>query len=543
VLLVAGPLTAPRFRPVSVIGVVAIAAVAFAISALIFERGRVVRGVRIRQAAALVAGLAAVLLAVPAAERDLDRPRPFVPTAPAGNRPNVVLIVMDTVRADHLSVYGYHRKTTPWLERFAARATLYRHCFAASNYTLASHASMFTGLYPRTHGATNLPPGLSYGEPLDGKFETLAEKLAGLGYFNAAVIGNLGFLGRDFHLDQGFHVYDARSPVAQFTFEERHSMRYGVRNLLWLIGAGREFRRYFRDAAEVNETAVQLLDQGARMQVPIFLFVNYMDAHFPYLAPPPYDNLFQAGEHAPTDYEEWVRTPPSGTDERAAARNYYMARYDESIRYVDSEAGKLVEKLEQLRLFDNTMIIVTSDHGEGFGEHDTVSHGWSLYQEELWVPLLIKYPRQTVGRVSDNNVSLVDLMPTVLEVVGAKTPEYLHGVSLLSVGENQLSRPIFAEAYLSASKVSKRGTSPAAWSVMSPNRLKLIRTSSGGTELYDLDSDPKETRNLYAANAPEAARLAQLLEEWQARYPLNAATRRPMNSSTIERLRSLGYVQ
>jgi (E)-4-hydroxy-3-methylbut-2-enyl-diphosphate synthase len=107
-----------------------------------------------------------------------------------------------------------------------------------------------------------------------------------------------------------------------------------------------------------------------------------------------------------------------------------------------------VERLEQLHLFDNTVIIVTADHGEAFGEHGYVSHGWSVYQEEAWVPLLIKYPDQTTGSISDTNVSSVDLVPTVLDVVGAKTPETLHGVSLISVGENRLPRPVFVEAYL-----------------------------------------------------------------------------------------------
>jgi arylsulfatase A-like enzyme len=496
---------------------------------------------------ALALGVAALLGTVAGAtELDPDRSRPFVPTAPAGNRPNVVLIVMDTVRADHLSVYGYHRKTTPWLERFAARATLYRHCFAASNYTLASHASMFTGLYPRTHGATNLPPGLSYGEPLDAKFETLAEKLAAHGYFNAAVIANFGFLGADFELNQGFHVYDVRRPVPCYPSEERHFMRYGVRNLLSLIGAGREFERYFRNAAEVNETAFQLLDQATRTQAPFFLFVNYMDAHFPYVAPPPHDTLFevQDDDYTPDDFEEWARTTASRKNERIYQRDSYIASYDESIRYVDSEVGKLVERLEQLHLFDNTVIIVTADHGEAFGEHGYVSHGWSVYQEEVWAPLLIKYPDQTTGSISDTNVSSVDLVPTVLDVVGAKTPETLHGVSLISVGENQPPRPVFVEAYLSANKVFRFGAKPAAaWSVISPSRLKLIRTSSGSTELYDLNSDPKETQNLYAARAPETARLTQVLEEWQARYPLSAAAGRSMSPLTIQRLRSLGYVQ
>lgn len=545
-LLTAGPLTAPAFRPLSVLAVGALAATAFAISHLILDRGPAIKDLPVRQARALAGAVAVLLGSTPALTEELELPSATANMAVRESRPNIVLVVLDTVRADHLSVYGYQRPTSPWLERFAARATLFRHCFAPSNYTLASHASLFTGLYPRGHGATNLPPGESFGEPLNTRTETMAERLARHGYFNFAVAANFVYLGRDFGLHQGFHVYDARRPVLHLKAAEHHHLRNAVHDLLRLLGLGNRIDRCFRDAGEVNETLFRLLEEIAPARSPFFLFVNYVDAHAPYIAPSPYDDLFDLDDprYDRQDYNQWMRAALSGKPGSVAVRDHYTARYDESIRYVDAEVGRLIDKLSELGEFDNTMIIITADHGDAFGEHAYVGHGWSLYQEEVWVPLLIKYPRQVTGQVVNSNVSLVDLMPTALDVAGIEPPEKLHGISLMSMRDGEASRLIFSEAYLSAHRTTKYRVEPfAAWAVISPQRLKMIRTSDGRTELYDLNRDPGEMRDLHSERSTDAGRLAQALEEWQALYPLGRTTARPADARKLERLRALGYVQ
>jgi arylsulfatase A-like enzyme len=436
VLLVAGPLTAPRFGPAAVGGVLVAGAAAFAISSFVLQRGRRLRasGIPVRQVVALAAALPAVVLAIPVAEPELGWVRRFERTAAAGTRPNVVLIVMDTVRADHLSSYGYPRKTTPNLDRFASRATLYRHAFAASNFTLPSHASMFTGLYPRTHGATNLPPGLSDGEPLDPKFETLAEKLAGQGYLNLAVVANYSYLTPDFGFRQGFHFYDARYGSMCLPYMKRHSLRFALRRLLPSAARPEALHQRYRSATEINREVFALLDQAAEAQAPFFLFVNYTDPHDPYIPPPPYDTLFE-GRNQDLDawdrwalYEALVDGNVHVTEEE---KQHFTSQYDGAIAYLDSQIGRLLEELDKRGLFDNTMIIVTSDHGEALGDGGYLGHGWTLHNHQVRVPLIIKYPGQRAGRASEINAGHVDLMPTVLDVVGIGLPGNLQGASLL----------------------------------------------------------------------------------------------------------------
>ncbi len=283
-LLVGAPLLAPIFNPVKMLALLVAAAAAFLVSAAVLDRGAG-GGFPRRQGLATVAALGGVFLAIPTFVQRLAVPPLPTPDGAPAARPNVVLLVMDTVRADHLSVYGYHRETTPGLRRLAAKATLYRHVLASSNYTLTSHASMFTALYPRGHGAINWPFGASLGEPLDAKLETLAERLAAEGYWNFAVVANFGYLRPEFGLDQGFHLYDARQPVPCLPHGKRHSLRYGLRALLRLVTRAERLDQKYRNAAEINDTVFELLDLAVARNSPFFLFVNYMDAHHPYIPP------------------------------------------------------------------------------------------------------------------------------------------------------------------------------------------------------------------------------------------------------------------
>jgi arylsulfatase A-like enzyme len=407
---------------------------------------------------------------------------------------------------------------------------------------------MFTGLYPRTHGATNLPPGLSYGEPLDAKFETLAEKLAALGYLNLGVVANYGYLRHDFGFHQGFHIYDARQQSVCFPGEKYHSLRFGLRRLLRLVMRIDSLEQLFRNASQVNESAFRLLQHAKETNAPFFLFVNYMDAHNPYIPPAPYNTLFggpdpelAAGDW--TALHDGVAAGKRRVTERE--RSHFVSQYDGAIAYLDSQIEELVKRLEQLGQFDNTMIIVTSDHGEAFGEHGHFGHGWSVHQSQVQVPLIIKYPGQKTGRVQEVNAGHVDLMPTVLDVVGSDIPRQLQGASLRSFDAGNEARSIYSEAYLGADKIvgSQLSCAHMAWAAVSPERRKLISASDGRLELYDLEQDPAETHDLRGERTEEARRLLEELEGWKQRYPLTAAVQRPRNRLTLERLRALGYVR
>jgi arylsulfatase A-like enzyme len=545
-LLVGAPLTAPIFNPWKILALGVAVTVAFLGSTTVLDRGR--GRFPKRQGIALVISFGAMFVSIPAFVQPLETPSPPNANGARASRPNVVLVVMDTVRADHLSLYGYDRDTTPGLRRLAGKATLYRHCVAPSNYTLSSHASMFTGLYPRSHGAINLPPGASLGEPLDTKFETLAERLAAQGYLNLAVVANFGYLRPEFGLDQGFHVYDVRQPVACLPPGKRHLLRYGLRRLLQPLVFSEKFDQKYRNAREINETVFSLLDSATRANAPFFLFVNYMDAHDPYLPPPPYNRLFEGRDEGLTaEYFLSLRYAVAAGERRISdvERRHYMSQYDGAIAYLDAQIERLVERLVQLKQFENTILVVTSDHGEAFEEHGHIGHGWTVHQEETWVPLLIKYSGQRVGAVSDAVVSLVDLTPTLLMATGGATVADGHGVDLSSprIGDN--ARSIFIEAYLSAGRIlNDRVKHPLlSWAVVSPERLKTISASDGRQELYDLRVDPFETGDLHSVRRLDSHRLLAELERWKQQFPVRASARRPVGQSTLERLKSLGYVR
>ncbi len=226
-------------------------------------------------------------------------------------------------------------------------------------------------------------------------------------------------------------------------------------------------------------------------------------------------------------------------------RRHYISQYDGAIAYLDAQIERLLERLKHLDALENTILIVTSDHGEAFGEHGHVAHGWSAYQEETRVPLVIKYPGQQTGSVSDANAGLVDLAPKVLAAAGLPMSAESHGVSLLAAKAAASLRSMFTEAYLSAGRIlNDRAKYPLmTWAVISPERLKLISTSDGGQQLYDLKVDPAEASDLHHRRRLDSDRLLAELETWKQRHPLRTPPRRSLGQSTLERLRALGYLR
>jgi arylsulfatase A-like enzyme len=547
-LLAAGPVLATQSRLAGVL----LLGVMFIVYSWLRKR-KAPKGNQARLSLRLAALVALLLTGVPAAAWLVTRlhepARLPAPAKPAERRPNVLLMVLDTVRADHLSVYGYHRRTTPWLERLAKTATFYRHCFAASYTTLASHASIFTGLYPRSHGAANLPPGLSVGEPLDPKWETLAERLAKLGYTNAAVIANVSYLSKYFGTDQGFHYYDDRKPLPCFPRGGTFPLRFLVRRLLGEAKVLVQAQRLYRSAAEINEGVYEVLEDLRAAGSPFFLFVNYMDAHSPYVPPEPFDRLFEGRHKGLTPLMHYDALRDDVALRRRTItdveRRHYVSQYDGAIAFLDAELGKLFARLQDLDLYDDSLIIVTADHGEAFGEHGFVGHEWSMHQHQIGVPLIMKYPRQKVGQVIDGNVSHVDLLPTILDTLGASAAEGAHGISLRSLSADSAQRHIYAEGYLKGSLVlSDRVKYPLmTWAIVAPGRWKLISNSDGNAELYHLDNDPNEQSNLAARQTDLSRSLLEALENWKRDHPLAQSSGRRIDPRAVERLRALGYVR
>jgi len=454
-------------------------------------------------------------------------------------KPNIVLISMDTVRADHTSLYGYDRDTTPHLREWAASATLYARAIATSDFTLPTHASMFTGMYPESHGAfydgTNIRV-----LPLDRL--TLADVLGSHGYWTAESAANHLYLAGWTNLTKGFRFAKNERPVV--LKPKSFHLRRVAHRLLSLVMDMTTLDRLSLAAEDVGARGAFLLDRAKASGSPFFLFLNYMDAHEPYLPGPPFDTRFSDQDPRftrPVEQGRWVtleRKPLS-----ASERSFTISQYDGAIAAEDENIALLINKLKELGVYDNTLIIVTSDHGEAFGERNLLQHGQGVVYEDLvHVPLIVKYPGQQAGRRSDELISQVDLMPLALALVGIPSSPGLQGSNLLELG-NDPNRVVYSSATGLAgfARGSRRfkGTRRAIIS----GSLKLITWTEGPPELYDLASDPEEKYNLYTPGNTQAKELSLRLDEWVATLPHQRPSHSELDPATRERLKSLGYVQ
>jgi arylsulfatase A-like enzyme len=322
--------------------------------------------------------------------------------------PNVLLITLDTLRADHLSAYGYQRPSTPNLDRFAADGVLFERAFAAASWTLPSHASIMTGRSPAEHRAG--------GSPLDGRYATLAEYLAAHGYHTAGFVANTYYCGARTGLARGFAVYEDHfgtvgDMVVQTVFGKQ------LARSLHFVGYYDVLGR--KHAESVNREFLTWL--ATPRQGPFFAFLNYFDVHDPYLTAPPFDRKFadrpNRGDRINSDL-----FPRDFTGGRPLSPQDIQAEvdgYDGALAYLDASLGALFRELKARGVLDRTLVIVTSDHGESFGNHGLFGHGNSMYRDLLHVPLLLRYPGHVpAGRRISAAVSLQAIPATVIQLSG-----------------------------------------------------------------------------------------------------------------------------
>ncbi|NIR25491.1 MAG: sulfatase-like hydrolase/transferase, partial [Gammaproteobacteria bacterium] len=294
--------------------------------------------------------------------------RQDAPEMPEG--PNLILVTMDTVRADHTSAYGYYRETTPTLEGLAAESTLYLNAIAPGDMTLSTHASIFTGLPVNWHGAhySYQNPG---GQPLAEGFNTLAEMLARNGYFTAGVVANHGYLGHWFQLDQGFDYYDERAPISFFPETPMGVLREALRRVLTIWFHPSFLTTIYRTAEEIHTETLKLIEELHKRNRPWFLFLNYMDAHTPYQPPPPFDTRFP-GKNRLFTWPRYLEIKKKLLRQEykltLKEKQHLVSQYDGGIAYQDHYLGMLLDELIKRGLYEDSLIIVTSDHGEAFGE-------------------------------------------------------------------------------------------------------------------------------------------------------------------------------
>ncbi|MGH9360231.1 MAG: sulfatase, partial [Terriglobia bacterium] len=429
------------------------------------------------------------------------------PGASNGQRsPNIALIVLDTVRADHLSCYGYSRPTTPNLDRLAARGVRFENAIAPSSWTLPSLAAIFTGLLPHQSGA-------DWGSAIGRGPWTLAKILQSKGYETAGFNANPFYGLAGWRLDEGFDTYVDES------YSVRHNLAVTFVGQSALHALYNRLVRYnqfdHRTAADVNRDVVRWEKHRDRTR-PFFLFINYMDAHRPYLPPSPYDRRF--GKMSGSLLATVSASLKDGHPPRpysAKEQNELIGGYDNGLAYLDDQLGRLIGFLRQQPGGDQTIFIVTADHGEGFGEHGTYDHGWNLYNEVLRVPLIIAGPGIPQGVVIPRQASIRRLFSTVLDLA-LGLPGPIKQTSLRQYWESQ-SKPVnsMAEAVSELAVFSPRKPLAASLSLMTPH-WHLIENEGGELQLYDEQRDPQEQHNL-AGEPDTRGTLAALQESLESR--------------------------
>jgi arylsulfatase A-like enzyme/Tfp pilus assembly protein PilF len=398
-----------------------------------------------------------------------------------GGRPNVVLISIDTCRADHVSCYGRFRNTTPNIDAVAAAGILFENVIAPVPMTLPSHSSMLTGTIPPYH---RVHDNLNYHLADDNV--TLAEQLRKHGYQTGAVIGSF-VLDAQFGTAQGFQTYN--DDFSETTLE--------------VIGGQPE-----RRGDAVTEAGLAWLEEHAAD--PFFLFLHYYDPHLPYDPPEPFASIFADDP------------------------------YKGEIAFADQCVGQVVDKLNDLGLYDSTLLVITADHGEGRGDHGETLHGYFIYHATTKVPLIVKLPRQRQPRRVRAIASLVDLVPTILAQLGLPPPAVTQGVDLFAeapggTAAHGPTRFVYSESMIA----TKLGCGSLLG--LETDRWKYIQAPE--PELYDLESDPGEARNVIAEHLERAEyyrdRLRVLLQEHLRTD--SEGTKVELDEQSLERLRSLGY--
>ncbi|MEP7326066.1 MAG: sulfatase, partial [Gemmatimonadota bacterium] len=439
----------------------------------------------------------------------MDRRRSGAAAAESRGAPNVLLIVLDTVRAWSLGLYGYYRPTSPELGRWMSDGTRFQTALSTAPWTLPSHASMFTGRFPFELSAGWL-------SPLDGKFPTLAEVLSARGYAAAGFVANTTYCSYESGLARGFgHFEDYPVSIPQMLFSSS----------LGKVLAGSRFtrRKLLRVTAEdIDNRVLAWLNQRPSDR-PFFVFLNYLDTHNPYQPPPPYDTLFSDSTTASVVDSIREDTPArrwSPEELRAA-----VGEYDESLAYLDAQLGRLFAELKRRGLWDNTVVIVTSDHGEEFGEHRVFFHGNSLYRPALEVPLLVRFPGHVpAGLVVRTPVSLRDMAATVMDLSGGAAGQF-PGRSLARFWNGTVSDSApSADTLLMELGYSPRlpRATPIARGPMKSvvlNGHRLIRNGDGQLELYDFLRDTMELTDL-ARDSSYQAVLNQSFKALEAMTPI-----------------------
>jgi len=416
--------------------------------------------------------------------------------------PNIIFITIDTCRADFIGCYGFANDITPHIDEAAREGVLFENVLTVVPITLPSHSSIFTGLYPLRHKVRD---NGSY--RLSDKFMTLAEILQQHGYRCAASVGAF-VMERRFGLIQGFDDY-----YDQFTTNDADG---GSRGQSWM---GFKVKQFERPAAKVNSDAIEWLKKNHSQ--PFFLWLHYFDPHASYSPPEPYKSRFK-------------NNPYAG-----------------EINYVDAMIGNLYAYLRANQLWENTLLVITSDHGELLGEHGVMGHGQNLFQPALKIPLILRWPGYVPGgKRIKLQCSTIDIMPTVLELLNIRLDQSIDGTSLVKYFKGKKSpRTIFAETLYPERLYDKKGE--GFFGVMEDNWKVIIHRTRNEAQIYNHKTDPQEAKPLSLDNLkdlkPKEMKVIndrlQLLQEYRKASNKAESDKIETDQETIDALKALGYIK
>lgn len=494
------------------------------------------------------------------------------------NAPNIILISMDTVRADHISCYGYHRNTTPNLDSIARQGIVYENAFTAAPWTPPSHASMFTGKYPSHHKT------MGKNVRLNNRNSSLAQILSQRGYQTIGITC-CKLLGSGSGFERGFQEFFEPKLPSLSSFKEgfwldRLYQKDYIRTLIYGPDKG---------TCQAIEAIKRFLKKRRKIKKPFFMFINYFNCHTPYDPPRPFKNRFCNNFHQSRFYmKEFLSNKAlNRTTEKISDRNLNIQKlrwiasgaggfffvmkelsvsqkewevvkswYDGEIAYLDYQIGNLIELLREEGIFNNTVLIITSDHGENFGEHGLAVHPLCVYDSLLHVPLIVSCPNVIPERKKISNLaSTIDIFPTVMDIANVKFENNIQGKSLYPFGHRKIHDFICAEY----GGLHMRGL--GGWKGKRPLRLnnfkeidrgcKCIRTldykyilTNEKEELYNIRDDPYEQVNIVADHPKATKSLRRWLEKTvDISYfgPEDFPQADEKDREMLKRLKALGY--
>jgi len=472
---------------------------------------------------ALVLGAIGALAFAPTVDREV---RSGIPSALA-SAPNVILVMVDTLRADHLECYGAKSVETPNLCSLAADGGSVFDAFSHASWTKPATASLLSSLVPSSHNAMSKPSAL--GSDADLISEVLQER----GYTTGGIVSNIN-LAESFGFDQGYDEYHYLAPDYLLGAQESSSkliLYQLARQVVFRMKPGLRFGDFYQDSEVVNSVAFDWLDRNG--QTRFFLFLHYMDPHDPYF------------EH-PYNGKGIARVSNPHPDPALAEEMHDL--YIGEIEYLDANFGKLLAKLEAMGIYDDTIIALVADHGEEFYEHDGWWHGLTLYDEQINVPLVVKWAkgRQTPPEgATDEIARLIDVAPTLISRTGARVPESMQGIDLLADPGQRAAkdRQVFSEE-------DHEGN--VLWSLRTREH-KLIEANSDNprglpeSALFDIVIDPGEENNLAGNGASSEEETLRRYADLQRRAALGEAIEGgeevEMSRAECEQLKNLGYVE